>query len=237
MADSNTILAKLVRTDVPAGITTNFVANTGNSYHAYPVSTSLIGKMIERGALVYEQMSDTSEVLLTSETYMTSINGAIAVDSNTVIVPDFEQQLFDLHQAEWEEWLTNKGKEIQAKQTMIAFKFFDINEDKDSETVVVDTTDTNISTSEKTVNCTVDTTKTASENSFPIADWNGNGTVIVSSGNTTLTKNVDYNLVQVSNSTTIDGKTYESYYTVELLKFDNVTNDKVTITYQISTSS
>lgn len=132
MAD---IQAKMVRTLIPAGVTVNFVGNAGNSYHAYPISTSLIGKMIERGVLVYEQLEEEdengqTEVLLTSDTYTAATEGAVEVSSDTIIIPDFEQEIIDKHNAEYEELLAEKGLNIKEKQTLISEEYLGIGEEQ-----------------------------------------------------------------------------------------------------------
>ena len=126
--------AKMVRTDTPAGVVTNYIANTGNSYHAYPVSTSLIKKMIDRGVLVYEQLAEENEkgeteVLLDSDTYSSTTTGAVTVGSDTLIIPDIEQEIINRHAAEYEELLKEKGLAIKDKQTSISNKFLGIEEE------------------------------------------------------------------------------------------------------------
>ena len=125
MADIN---AKFVRILAPGGVTLNFTGITGNSHKAVAMPVTLIKKALDRGAKVYELIEEKdedenvigySEVELTVENYATD-NGGKEVTASNNVVPDIEKELAELHAAEFQERLEQKGLEIKERQEELA---------------------------------------------------------------------------------------------------------------------
>ena len=125
MADIN---AKFVRILAPGGVTLNFTGITGNSHKAVAMPVTLIKKALDRGAKVYELIEEKdedenvtgySEVELTLENY-TADNGGKEVTASNNVVPDIEKDLAELHAAEFQERLEQKGLEIKERQDELA---------------------------------------------------------------------------------------------------------------------
>ncbi len=125
MADIN---AKFVRILAPGGVTLNFTGITGNSHKAVAMPVTLIKKALDRGAKVYELIEEKdedenvtgySEVELTLENY-TADNGGKEVTASNNVVPDIEKELAELHAAEFQERLEQKGLEIKERQEELA---------------------------------------------------------------------------------------------------------------------
>lgn len=134
------IKAKMIRTVCPAGVSINFVGMCGDSHFPFPVSITLIKTMIERGVLVYEQISaqeegeEPTELLLTMENYDQD-NGGEEIPEGANIVPDIELEVKTRHDQERQDFLTNKGLEIKERQEKQAGIFLGILE-PDSPTVI-----------------------------------------------------------------------------------------------------
>lgn len=126
MAD--TITAKSVRIVVPAGVTINYAGQTGDSHrvHYLNLPVSIIKKLLERGAKVYEvkdvevdHVATIEEVELTLENAETD-NGGRAVPADATLTVDVEDEVAEKHAEEAEARMEAIGLEIKAQQEAIA---------------------------------------------------------------------------------------------------------------------